>query len=202
MSSSNCLIKSNIHCTITFIEPDADFDSYLFGPTPVPALQSFIGTPTSSTTTILQGGNINPGDAATTAAATITATNTPGQSNDSQSATPINASTEDTATHQTMQTANVIKGLIYFLSQESSQPLWNYEDITAKGKCSGVVCVCHRHKCKLSSALFSPYIMTRRFALISFITSLFRPSHPNSVDHQIGRTTDLLFAPHTQSLYG
>lgn len=35
-----------------------------------------------------------------------------------------------------MLTPQVIKGLISFLSQESTQPLWNYEDITAKGKCS------------------------------------------------------------------
>lgn len=32
----------------------------------------------------------------------------------------------------TMQTTQVIKDLISFLSQDSSQPLWNYEDITAK----------------------------------------------------------------------
>lgn len=31
-----------------------------------------------------------------------------------------------------MQTSQVIKDLIHFLSQESTQPLWNYEDITAK----------------------------------------------------------------------
>lgn len=33
----------------------------------------------------------------------------------------------------TIVTSYIIKGLISFLSQESSQPLWNYEDITAKG---------------------------------------------------------------------
>lgn len=32
----------------------------------------------------------------------------------------------------TMPIAHVIKSLIHFLSQESVQPLWNYEDITAK----------------------------------------------------------------------
>ncbi|XP_055625091.1 protein furry isoform X2 [Toxorhynchites rutilus septentrionalis] len=32
----------------------------------------------------------------------------------------------------TMPTAHVIKSLVKFLSQDSAQPLWNYEDITAK----------------------------------------------------------------------
>lgn len=43
--------------------------------------------------------------------------------------------TEENATPQpgpSMPTAHVIKSLIRFLSQESSQPLWNYEDINAK----------------------------------------------------------------------
>lgn len=33
----------------------------------------------------------------------------------------------------TMPIAHVIKSLLKFLAQESYQPLWNYEDITAKG---------------------------------------------------------------------
>jgi hypothetical protein len=33
---------------------------------------------------------------------------------------------------QTMEISHVIKSLIQFLTQESTQPLWNYEDITAK----------------------------------------------------------------------
>lgn len=77
---------------------------------------------------------MNPSSVITTTAATVIAANTPIQSTDSQIETPVNA-TDDTATQQTMQTANVIKGLIYFLSQGSTQPLWNYEDITAKGMC-------------------------------------------------------------------
>ncbi|XP_062543394.1 protein furry isoform X2 [Armigeres subalbatus] len=43
--------------------------------------------------------------------------------------------TEENAPPQpgpTMPTAHVIKSLIRFLSQDSAQPLWNYEDITAK----------------------------------------------------------------------
>lgn len=34
----------------------------------------------------------------------------------------------------TMPISVIIKGLIEFLSKENVQPLWNYEDITAKGK--------------------------------------------------------------------
>lgn len=100
----------------------------------MPASQSSI-TPASSTTTILQAGNTAPNNATTTTIAiTTTTATTHSQSNDSQTETPINVN--DTTTLQTMQTTNVIKGLIYFLSQESTQPLWNYEDITAKGMCS------------------------------------------------------------------
>lgn len=45
--------------------------------------------------------------------------------------------TEENAPPQpgpTMQISHVIKSLIQFLSQEMTQPLWNYEDITAKGE--------------------------------------------------------------------
>lgn len=44
--------------------------------------------------------------------------------------------TEENAAPQpgpAMPISHVIKSLIRFLSQESAQPLWNYEDITAKG---------------------------------------------------------------------
>lgn len=105
-------------------EPDADFDSYLYSPTPVPALPSAMGTPTSvSTATMLHSNHTSTDNTVTSNSTTA----------DGHSETLINATTDDAVSNQTMQTSNVIKGLIYFLSQESSQPLWNYEDITAKG---------------------------------------------------------------------
>lgn len=57
-------------------------------------------------------------------------------SNQPNEETPIpTIITEENAPPQpgpTMPTAHVIKSLIRFLSQDSAQPLWNYEDITAK----------------------------------------------------------------------
>lgn len=47
-------------------------------------------------------------------------------------ATNVHGTLEEPSTGTTMQTPQVIKDLITFMSQESSQPLWNYEDITAK----------------------------------------------------------------------
>lgn len=40
---------------------------------------------------------------------------------------------EDVQQPNCMSISCVIKGLIEFLSNENVQPLWNYEDITAKG---------------------------------------------------------------------
>lgn len=105
--------------THNFTEPDPEFDSYLYNTAPsVPLPVSSTGTPTSITTTMHQ-----------TVAGSTTATNP----NDSNAEHVVNNASDDTVSGQTIQTSQVIKGLICFLSQESSQPLWNYEDITAKG---------------------------------------------------------------------
>lgn len=75
-------------------------------------------TPTSAITTILQtpSGNTN----------SVSIANAGEASNDAQASNSPDESTSGVTISQ------VIKGLILFLSQESSQPLWNYEDITAK----------------------------------------------------------------------
>jgi hypothetical protein len=39
---------------------------------------------------------------------------------------------ENNSPQQMMQISHVIKSFVMFLAQENSQPLWNYEDITAK----------------------------------------------------------------------
>uniref|UniRef100_A0A182PTQ2 Cell morphogenesis protein C-terminal domain-containing protein n=1 Tax=Anopheles epiroticus TaxID=199890 RepID=A0A182PTQ2_9DIPT len=88
-----------------FTEPDQEFDSYLFGLNSGTAQQSIL-SPASN------------------------------QPNEETPAVPMIV-TEENAPPQpgpTMPTAHVIKSLIKFLSNESSQqhPLWNYEDITAK----------------------------------------------------------------------
>lgn len=85
-----------------FTEPDQEFDSYLFGP---------LVPPVAAQAALTSGG-----------------------------APPENYEvplivTEENAPPQpgpSMPTAHVIKSLIQFLSHGSSQPLWNYEDITAK----------------------------------------------------------------------
>lgn len=101
-------------------EPDPEFDNYLYSPMPSAALpSSTAGTPTSIATTIIQtnvDANTSNGIQSTVDAA----------------ATDLMVNDELVA-GQTMLTTQVIKGLISFLSQESTQPLWNYEDITAKG---------------------------------------------------------------------
>lgn len=81
---------------------------------------STAGTPTSVTTTILQtNAETNIPAVTQSIGETIVADLTPN---------------DEPITGQAMLTPQVIKGLISFLSQESAQPLWNYEDITAKGE--------------------------------------------------------------------
>lgn len=77
------------------------------------------GTPTSTVTTIIQTTNIG------FKAATNSTESNPESTN-------LQSTSEETATSSTMEISQVIKDLINFLSQESCQPLWNYEDITAK----------------------------------------------------------------------
>ncbi|XP_041767815.1 protein furry isoform X4 [Anopheles merus] len=88
-----------------FTEPDQEFDSYLFG------LNS-----TSTQQSVLSPASNQPNEETPTVPMIVTEENAPPQPG------------------PTMPTAHVIKSLIKFLSNESSQqhPLWNYEDITAK----------------------------------------------------------------------
>lgn len=98
-------------------EPDQEFDSYHYDPPP---------------TIPLIGGVASSGPTAATNTATNISENTD---------VPLIV-TEENATPlpgPAMPIAHVIKSLIRFLSQESSQPLWNYEDITAKGWCGCII---------------------------------------------------------------
>lgn len=67
----------------------------------------------------------------------------------------------------TMPTAHVIKSLIRFLSQETGQPLWNYEDITAKvwsiKSAEQLTCFLH-HILKVYSDSYSNAKLTERWA--------------------------------------
>lgn len=103
-----------------FTEPDQEFDSYLYDPPPplIPLIAAGGSGPQSNgTTTGADGGS--------------------GGNNTSTDITEVPLIiTEDNATPlpgPAMPIAHVIKSLLLFLSQESVQPLWNYEDITAKG---------------------------------------------------------------------
>uniref|UniRef100_A0AAG5D1F0 Cell morphogenesis protein N-terminal domain-containing protein n=1 Tax=Anopheles atroparvus TaxID=41427 RepID=A0AAG5D1F0_ANOAO len=92
-----------------FTEPDQEFDSYLFG------LNGAAGQ--SQQSQLLSPASNQP--------------------NEETPAVPTIVTEERDAPPQpgpTMPTAHVIKSLIRFLSQEGAQqqPLWNYEDITAK----------------------------------------------------------------------
>lgn len=93
-------------------------------------------TPTSAVTTIIQTASPSTGSAAGEAIAAITtttpATGTAAETDTEANKAKVHGTPEETSTATTMQTPQVIKDLIHFLSQESSQPLWNYEDITAK----------------------------------------------------------------------
>ncbi|XP_058065820.1 protein furry [Anopheles bellator] len=88
-----------------FTEPDQEFDSYLFWLSGTAAQQLSLSTAANQ-----------PNEETPTVPTIVTEDNAPPQLG------------------PTMPTAHVIKSLIKFLSQESSQqhPLWNYEDITAK----------------------------------------------------------------------
>lgn len=94
------------------IEPDKEFDSYLYAVrTPI----TLAPTTSASTGSV----NVNPVTGEVNVISEVprivTDPNAPPQPDPK------------------MAIEHVIKSLIAFLSQESSQPLWNYEDITAKG---------------------------------------------------------------------
>ena len=92
-----------------FTEYDQEFDSYMYGPAILPTLlQGLHNTSNDSMKSSMDYENVENVEIPTI----VTEDNSPPQ--------------------QSMTISDVIKSLIMFLSQESSQPLWNYEDITAK----------------------------------------------------------------------
>lgn len=99
-----------------FTEFDEEFDSYMFGPAVLPVLigpqnsGGSSGVSNETTKLSLENENVENVEIPTI----VTEDNSPPQPG------------------QTMTISHVIKSLIMFLTQESSQPLWNYEDITAK----------------------------------------------------------------------
>lgn len=99
-----------------FTEFDQEFDSYMFGPA---AMSTLSGLPNivGSANAINESGKSSLED------------------ENVENVEIPTIITEDSPTPQpgqTMTISHVIKSLIMFLTQESSQPLWNYEDITAK----------------------------------------------------------------------
>lgn len=96
-----------------FTEFDQEFDSYMFGPVIAALPQNLNGT----------GGTINESAKSSLEDENVENVEIP------------TIVTEDNSPPQpgpAMTISHVIKSLIMFLTQENSQPLWNYEDITAK----------------------------------------------------------------------
>lgn len=94
-----------------FTEFDLEFDSYMFGPAVLTALQGQQNVSSStndSTKSSLEDENVENVEI------------------------PTIITEESCQPGHAMTTSHVIKSLIMFLTQENSQPLWNYEDITAK----------------------------------------------------------------------
>ncbi|XP_069669911.1 protein furry isoform X4 [Periplaneta americana] len=105
--------------TNVFTEPNPEFDSYLQGPVPT----------TVTTTTVALQTNSSPAIAVSSV----------GDSNVvAVAAPPVIITPEDSITWTgpqpgpNMPIQDVIKSLILFLASRQNQPLWNYEDITAK----------------------------------------------------------------------
>lgn len=101
-----------------FTEPDQEFDSYLFGPALLPIL---LGQSLNLTTVENENAEDNEEEAEnveniTEIPAMVTVTENENLSSPGS----------------LIQISHVIKSLVMYLAQENSQPLWNYEDITAK----------------------------------------------------------------------
>lgn len=111
-----------------FTEPDPEFDSYMYGPP--------VTIPQPSKTNL---NNISDSNLSNTNNVMNTSVNLPACANEtSTSVVEIpKIVTDENVPPQvgpTMQIAHVIKSMVLFLCQYNSQqqPLWNYEDITAK----------------------------------------------------------------------
>lgn len=114
-----------------FTEFDQEFDSYLLGPTIQPVSLSSCGSANNVNNASQGQSNLSSADAtnAETEAENVENVEIP------TIVTTTTTTTEENLTPQpgpTMQISHVIKSLVMFLTQENSQPLWNYEDITAK----------------------------------------------------------------------
>lgn len=101
-----------------FTEPDPEFDGYMFGPALLPILLG-------NNSTGLYNGIENSAN---------NSTDKSKEEESDDSGIPQTTTDENPMPKlgPTMEISHVIKSLIKFLTQESSQPLWNYEDITAK----------------------------------------------------------------------
>lgn len=135
-----------------FTEPDHEFDAYMYGPALLPIL---LGT-----------ANINVENTATLPENETS----PKQTEDTSGPNMQQTSSEENSLPQpgpTMEISHVIKSLIKFLSQESAQPLWNYEDITAKVwviKSAEQLSCFSRHIVKIFSDSFSHARISERWA--------------------------------------
>lgn len=96
-----------------FTEYDQEFDSYMYGPATMPGAANIASKPgatSESAKSSLEDENVENVEIPTI----VTDENSQPQPG------------------TTVTISHVIKSLILFLCQETSQPLWNYEDITAK----------------------------------------------------------------------
>jgi hypothetical protein len=106
-----------------FTEPDQEFDSYLLGPALLPILLNSNNMGGGQLSSVTTAENVN-GEDAEEAENVENLTEIP---------TIVTATeVENNSPQQMMQISHVIKSFVMFLAQENSQPLWNYEDITAK----------------------------------------------------------------------
>lgn len=127
-----------------FTEPDAEFDSYLYDQCLPPQSHPLQQQPQPQQTQPIINSATSIGTPSLTLILNDGATSTP-KSDDQLDSVPVDVQCDVSLTVNdelnttpvpgpAMSVSHVVKGLIRFLSQETSQPLWNYEDITAKGK--------------------------------------------------------------------
>lgn len=176
-----------------FTEPNVEFENYLYNSnSPSAQQQSSAGSPSSSATTVLPGNVSSAPGSVTTTTTTSSAAETP----DTTIKLTVNdeSTTTAKANAQTIQTTQVIKSLIYFLSLESSQPMWNYEDITAKG--NFIVLFLPHSKFFTMKIIY--VLSFSGFCFSFFVSSFFICS----LDNKISRSIDMLFTLYCSRLFG
>lgn len=133
-----------------FVEFDQEFDSYMFGPAILPTLLlgdtniASVMSDSSTDSSMETENNEN-----VEIPATVAEENVPPQPG------PL------------MPISHVIKSIIMFLTQENTQPLWNYEDITAKVwsiKSAEQLTCFARHIVKIFSESYLQSSITERWA--------------------------------------